>query len=356
MISVIIPAHNEEDIIQSAIESVFNQTLQPSQVTVVADNCTDRTVEIVTELKETYGDKLVVYETIDNKTRKAGALNQVFAKFDLNEYVLIMDADTVLDSRVLEEGMKYFEHNPDLGAVCSKAGVMNCKSKSLYSRFVWNLQKLEYSMFDTHRVETFNHIKVCHGMCTLYKLEALRFAEHYRWKKHKTKGVYLEDNLVEDYELTLCIKQKYKVTSNLRMLAWTEVPESFKELWVQRIRWFRGGIDCMLLHGYNQVTKYELFNHFMFFVIVGLQLTLTIMGVNIWCKYGFHIGTDYLLIGLLTAGSLDGLYRLKYVHNLKGSDVIIRVILVPELLYRWFQMASMLYSYYLSFFKVKQSW
>lgn len=356
MISVIIPAHNEQEIIEFTIKSVFGQTLPPDQVIVVADNCTDQTVKIASDLKNIYGNKLVVYETKDNKTKKSGALNQVFSEFDLHEYVLVMDADTILDSRVLEEGMSYFNKNPNLGAVCSKAGVMDCKSKSLYNRFIWNLQKLEYAMFDTSRVESFNKIKVCHGMCTLYKLEALRFAEQYRKKKYGLSGVYLEDNLVEDYELTLCIKQNYEVTANLNMLAWTEVPETLKELWVQRLRWFRGGVDCMLLHGYNKVTRYELLNHLMFFVIVGLQIALTTMGINIWLEHGFCVGSDYLLLSLLFFGSIDGIYRLKYVYNLKLSDVVIRVLLVPELIYRWFQIASMLYSYYLSIFKIRQSW
>jgi len=53
-------------------------------------------------------------------------------------------------------------------------------------------------------------------------------------------------------------------------------------------------------------------------------------------------------ISVISLGYLDGLYRLKYVQNLKGGDVIVRMFLIPEILYGWFQAVVMLYAYCLS--------
>jgi len=356
-VTVLIPAHNEAKTIRQTIKSVFNQSTKPNKVIVICDNCTDST-EYIAEMMRIKFKRLEVFVTKGNTHKKAGALNQVLKNFDvLDEFILVMDADTILDQDVLKEGMRYFSKNQKLGAVCSKAGVMECdKNSFLYKKFIWNLQKLEYSMFDTHRIETFNRIKVCHGMCTLYKKEGLIFTEQYHKEKFGLSQVYLESNLVEDYELTLCIKHKYEVTSNLNMLAWTDVPLSLKELWIQRNRWFRGGVDCMLMHGYNNVTKPEILGHLLFFVIVSLQITLIIMSIFYINKYGFHMGLDWIFISLIILGYCDTLYRLKYVWNLKVTDVIIRILLLPEFVYRWFQIVSMLYSYYLSFFRIKQSW
>jgi len=62
------------------------------------------------------------------------------------------------------------------------------------------------------------------------------------------------------------------------------------------------------------------------------------------------------LIGVISLGYLDGLYRLKYVKNLKEGDLVVRLSLIPEILYGWFQAVVMLYAYYLSFAKINQNW
>jgi glycosyltransferase involved in cell wall biosynthesis len=49
-ISVVIPAYNAENFIADAIRSVHAQTLRPTEIIVIADDCTDRTPQIAAEL------------------------------------------------------------------------------------------------------------------------------------------------------------------------------------------------------------------------------------------------------------------------------------------------------------------
>ncbi len=49
-ISVVIPAYNAESFIADAIRSVHAQTLRPTEIIVIADDCTDRTPQIAAEL------------------------------------------------------------------------------------------------------------------------------------------------------------------------------------------------------------------------------------------------------------------------------------------------------------------
>lgn len=90
----LIAAHNEERSIRATLLSLAAQTRPPDEVIVVADRCTDRTVEIAVAC----GAR--VFKTFDNRHRKAGALNQVLttilADLDPSDHVLLMDADTVL--------------------------------------------------------------------------------------------------------------------------------------------------------------------------------------------------------------------------------------------------------------------
>lgn len=115
----VIAAHNEEHRITGALVSLAHQTRPPDEVVVVADRCTDRTVEIAVE----HGAK--VFETINNGHRKAGALNQVLEKvltdLEPTDKVLLMDADTVLSPdflKVAEQRLQTRdEGRPDVGAV-----------------------------------------------------------------------------------------------------------------------------------------------------------------------------------------------------------------------------------------------
>jgi cellulose synthase/poly-beta-1,6-N-acetylglucosamine synthase-like glycosyltransferase len=52
-LTVLIPAHNEEDLLAQTLTSLLAQSRRPDRVIVVADNCTDSTVAIAsnTELK-----------------------------------------------------------------------------------------------------------------------------------------------------------------------------------------------------------------------------------------------------------------------------------------------------------------
>ena len=67
---VVVPAHNEEESIARTIKALLSQTRQPDRIVVVADNCSDRTVQIA----RGFGRRVTVIETVGNRDRKVGAL------------------------------------------------------------------------------------------------------------------------------------------------------------------------------------------------------------------------------------------------------------------------------------------
>lgn len=115
----LIAAHNEERCIGATLESLASQSRRPDEIIVVADRCTDRTVEIALS----FGAK--VFETLGNRHRKAGALNQalttVIRDLDPADQVLLMDADTVLSRQFLAAAERRLSTTdpgrPDVGAV-----------------------------------------------------------------------------------------------------------------------------------------------------------------------------------------------------------------------------------------------
>ena len=52
LISVVIPAHNEESYLESTINSLLNQTYQNFEVIIVLNSCTDKSLDIVNNIKK----------------------------------------------------------------------------------------------------------------------------------------------------------------------------------------------------------------------------------------------------------------------------------------------------------------
>jgi len=97
-ISIIMPAHNEEAIIESTIKSVLDAEYSGKrEVIVVNDGSSDRTAEIVKGLAER-DSRIVLYNT--NHLGKAKAINRGVEKAS-NEIVVVLDADSRLDSEAL---------------------------------------------------------------------------------------------------------------------------------------------------------------------------------------------------------------------------------------------------------------
>ncbi len=101
LVSILIPARNEEQHIRPCIESLLSQTYKNYEILVIDDNSTDSTKAILDELKTKNADKLTVYSgkpLADGWNGKPYALQQLVehAKGDL---LLFTDADTIHSSK-----------------------------------------------------------------------------------------------------------------------------------------------------------------------------------------------------------------------------------------------------------------
>ena len=94
MISIVIPAYNEENYIEKTLKSIENQPYKDYETIVVANGCTDRTVEIA----QKYPCKIIeLNEPNVSKARNAGA------QAASNNILLFIDADTRLSNDTLSK-------------------------------------------------------------------------------------------------------------------------------------------------------------------------------------------------------------------------------------------------------------
>jgi len=230
-VTVIIPAFNEEAVIERSVRTVLASTDVRIEVIVVDDGSKDRTSEIVASAFA--DDPRVRLLTLENGG-KARALNRGL-ELATGEIVIALDADTQFEPVTIARLARWFG-DPKLGAVAGNAKVGN--RVNLITRW----QALEYitaQNLERRALASLNAMTVVPGAVGAWRLEAI-----------KSVGGYPDDTLAEDQDLTIAIQRAgWKVHYDQFAIAWTESPESFKGLAKQRYRWAYGTLQCLWKHG-----------------------------------------------------------------------------------------------------------
>jgi cellulose synthase/poly-beta-1,6-N-acetylglucosamine synthase-like glycosyltransferase len=247
-IVALVPAHDEEEQIEVAIRSLWEQEVRPDLIVVCADNCTDDTAARA-EAAGAY-----VFETIDNVHKKAGALNQaldiLLPELSDEDAVLVMDADSELAPRFLAEAMRRLRDG--IGGV---GGVFTGRPGGGY---VGMLQRNEFARYERDVGRQKGKVLVLTGTATLFSVKTLRHVIRARGEgllPGNATQVYDTSVLTEDNELTLALLHLgYKVVSPKACRLTTEVMESWRDLYRQRLRWKRGALENLRAYGLTRVT------------------------------------------------------------------------------------------------------
>jgi cellulose synthase/poly-beta-1,6-N-acetylglucosamine synthase-like glycosyltransferase len=249
-VTVLIPARNEQVRLPATLSALSRQTVPPDVVWVIADNCTDRTAEIAREM----GAR--VYETVGNRYRKAGGLNQLLARLLPSmgplDAVLVMDADTIIASDFIERATAEFEALPGLDAV---GGVFyGDNAPGLLAQ----LQRNEYLRYARDISRRAGNPFVLTGTASMFRSEALAAVADRRGSVLPgTAGqVYDTYSLTEDNELTLALKTLgAQLVSPRACRVRTELMPTWRDLWHQRQRWQRGALENIGMYGLTAATS-----------------------------------------------------------------------------------------------------
>jgi len=110
--AMVMAVRNGAEFIEEALASVFSQTLPASEIYVVNDNSTDRTVEII----RSYGD-LIHLLNLDNGGM-AGAYNLAIPKVK-SEFITFLDSDDLWLPNKAEKQINCLIENTEVDVVCS---------------------------------------------------------------------------------------------------------------------------------------------------------------------------------------------------------------------------------------------
>ena len=228
MVSVVVPAHNEEGTLGRTIESVLESSYPADrrEVIVVDDGSTDDTYRAA----KRYDDVRVV-------TRRNGgkhaALNygMLYAR---GEVVVTVDADSIVERTGISKLVGAFQTDPTVGAVAGNVKVMN------RTNLVTRVQALEYIVGINVLRRAFD---VCHGVTIVPGALGA-----YRRDVLEGNGLYDPDTLTEDFDATIqVLKRGYGVRA-IDARAYTEAPVTWTDLYNQRLRWSRGNVMTFCKH------------------------------------------------------------------------------------------------------------
>ncbi|MCX6695331.1 MAG: glycosyltransferase [Candidatus Altiarchaeota archaeon] len=227
-LSMILPAHNEENVIEKSLLGGLNSDYpSEKEVIVVDDGSTDKTAEIVRRIMSS--DGRVKLLTVSHGG-KANAINTGLSQAK-GEIVVVVDADSELDSKALLELVRPFS-DERVGAV---SGVIRARMND--NVLVW-YQDLEYMMSSTWRL-------LCDKLDATYLLPGFTA---FRRKALLDVGGFSTDTLAEDFDIGLRVKKAgYRMVMSDAVM-YTQVPQDLKSLVRQRVRWSRGTIQVVKKH------------------------------------------------------------------------------------------------------------
>jgi len=245
-VTVLLPAHNEQEQIAATIESLLAQTSPPERIVVIVNNTTDATAEVAARYP------VHVEVLMDCPGRKAQAMNHGWSLGVATDYVLTMDSDTILATDAIEAMVASLDGDHGLGAVTVRYWALPPQKPSLVAR----LQRLEYARFDDIRGIRGWKVQVASGAAAMYRTEALNALMA---SEHAHGSPWDETSLIEDYALTLDLKALgYRVAAAPGAHALTDTPTTLADLWTQRLRWGRGGVDEVRRRGWTPATRRDI--------------------------------------------------------------------------------------------------
>ncbi len=229
-VTVLIPAHNEENVIVQTVASVLATATNNLQIIVVNDGSTDGTASL---LDEHFGSDPRVHIIHQVNRGKSAALSLAMSHAH-TEIVITIDADTEIEPDAIAKLLRHFS-DPRIGAVAGNVKVGN------RTRWLTRWQALEYitsQNMEKRAFDLLNCITVVPGALGAWRKQAIEAA-----------GGISSDTVAEDADLTIAIRRLgWRISYDEEAIAWTEAPETAGALIRQRFRWTFGTLQSFWKH------------------------------------------------------------------------------------------------------------
>jgi len=231
-VTILVPCHNEGDNVGETIAALEAQRYPDFEIIAINDGSTDHTAQRLDALLADSPHLRVIH--LDQNQGKATAL-RVGTLAAKSEYLVCIDGDALLDEYATHWMLSHLVSGPRIGAVTGNPRVRN------RSTLLGRLQVGEFSSIIgmiKRAQRVYGRLFTVSGVICAFRKTAL----------HRI-GYWSDDMITEDIDISWRLQLDYwDIRYEPNALCYILMPETFKGLWSQRLRWARGGVEVLKRH------------------------------------------------------------------------------------------------------------
>ena len=265
LVSCVVAVHNEKRLIRACIASIAAQTYPNIEVIVIDDASADDTPNVLRSLATRY--QITLIELPKNRGKKQALATALLrAK---GAIVAFADSDTVWAPDAVERAVPIFVTDPEVGAVSG-----HCRALNSHRNFLTKIQDSWYEgQFSVRKAfeSVFGSVTCVSGPLAFFRMEAIynfmpawgadtflgqefRFATDRTLTAYVLGGSYLGPKVLPKYADSPFSSPRYamrdwKIVYSKSTRAWTNVPETFKAVIKQQVRWKKSFIRNIFMTG-----------------------------------------------------------------------------------------------------------
>ncbi len=239
-VSIVVPAHNEEKVIENTIKNILTLDYRNYEILVVDDRSEDSTAEVIKKISSKYPGVSCFIRDKNSFPGKSAVMNDSLS-ITKGEIICVFDADARIEPDFLKKILPYFAE-PEVGAVQARKIIAN-RETNLLTR----CQDNEY-ILDTHFQSNRDSIKGA--------VELRGNGQLVRRSAMLDVGGWNNYSITDDLDLSTRLHLKgWDVRFAENINVYEEGITSFLPLLRQRRRWIEGSIRRYLDHSPEILTS-----------------------------------------------------------------------------------------------------
>jgi len=229
-VAIIVPCYNEGENVAEVIAHLDRMRYTDYQIIAVNDGSSDDTGEKLDKLAQ-HHERLLVVHQHRNEGKAIGLTTA--AQLTDAEFLLCIDGDSLPDPNAIVYMLSHFLASARVGAVTGNPRIRN-RSTMLGRMQVGEFSSIIGLIKRTHQL--YGRIMTVSGVMAMFRKRAL-----------EEVGYWSPEMLTEDIDITWKLQLAgWHVRYEPRALSWILMPETFKGLYKQRLRWAKGGLQTVL--------------------------------------------------------------------------------------------------------------
>jgi poly-beta-1,6-N-acetyl-D-glucosamine synthase len=231
-VSILVPCFNEGENVIETIAALVLQNYPNFEIVAINDGSTDRTGEILNELTAQYPNLRVVHHATNQGKAMGLRMGALVAR---GEYLVCIDADAVLHANAIAHLVAPLLRHPRVGAVTGNPRIRN------RSTLLGRIQVGEFSSIIgliKRAQRIYGNVFTVSGVIAAFRRAALNRI-----------GYWSVDMVTEDIDVSWALElDHWSIQYQPNAVCWILMPETFRGLWKQRLRWAQGGAEVFLKH------------------------------------------------------------------------------------------------------------